>query len=73
MIVKQNVSKKCTVVRKTRELKIQKQYEYKIIKNIRKKENEAINDKIIGDINTLFEPEEEYYKRVRVSYFSNNN
>ena len=73
MIVKQNVSKVCTVVRKTREPKIQKQYEYKIIENIRKKENEAIKDKIIGDIKTLFEPEEEYCKRVRVSNFSNNN
>ena len=56
-----------------------KQSEENIIKGIRnlykvKIENEAIKDRIIRDIRTLFEQqEEEYYKPKRVSNFWNNN
>ena len=61
-------------------LKIQKQSEdsisiIKIIRNLfkLKKENEAIKDRIIRDIKTLFKQEEDYYKPVRVSNLWNNN
>ena len=38
------------------------------------KENEAIKDKIIGDIRNLFEHEKgDYYKPVRVNNFCSNN
>ena len=38
-----------------------------------KKENEAIKGKVIRDIRNLFEHEEEdYYKPVRVGFWSNN-
>ena len=57
-----------------------KQSEENIIKSIRnlfklKKENEAIKDKIIGDIRTLLEQQEEkdYFKPIRVGNFWNNN
>ena len=64
--------------KKLRKLKIKKQSEDNIIKNIRnlfwlKKGNEAIKDKIVRDIKTLFEQEEDYYKLVRVAIFWNNN
>ena len=56
-----------------------KQSEGNIIKSIRipfklKKENEAIKDRIIRDIRTLFEEEEEkyYFKPLRVGNFWNN-
>ena len=50
-----------------------------IIKNIRnpfklKKENEAIKDRIVREIKTLFEQEEkDYYKPIRVDNFWSNN
>ena len=51
-----------------------------IIKSIRnlfilKKKNEAIEDRKIRDIKTLFEQQEEndYYKRIREDIFWNNN
>ena len=50
--------------KKPRKLKIQKQAKDKIIENInlfkQKKENKAIKDRIIRDIKTLFEQEEDY-------------
>ena len=59
-------------------LKIQNQSEGKIIKNIRNlfkpnKENEAIKDRIIRDIKTLVEQQEDCYKSVRVNNVWNNN
>ena len=61
-IINQNVSKMCLVVE--RKLKIKKQSEDKIIKNIRhsfklKKENEPINGRIIRENKTIFEQEED--------------
>ena len=56
-----------------------KQSKENTIKSIRnrfklKKENEAIKDRIIRDIRTLFETEEKnYYKPIRVGNFRNNN
>ena len=55
-----------------------KQLEENIIKSVRnllklKKENEAIKDRIIRDIMTLFKQEDDYYKSIRVSNFWNNN
>ena len=57
-----------------------KQSEGNIIKSIRnlfkqkKKENEAIKDRIIRDIRTLFDQEEKnYYKPIRDGNFWNNN
>ena len=57
-----------------------KQSEENMIKSIRnifklKKENEAIKDRTIRDIRTLFEQQEEkhYYKPIRVGNFWNNN
>ena len=52
--------------------------EDKIIENIRnlfklKKEKERMKDRIIRDIKTLFDQEEDYYKPVRVGSFCNNN
>ena len=38
-----------------------------------KKENEAIKDRILRDINTLFEKEDDYYKPVRMGNFWNNS
>ena len=38
-----------------------------------KKENEAIKVKIILDIKSLFEQEQNYYKPVRVGNFNSNN
>lgn len=38
-----------------------------------KKENEAIKVKIILDIKSLFEQEQDYYKPVRVGNFNSNN
>ena len=37
-----------------------------------KKENETITDKIIRNIKTLFEEEDDYYKPARVGYIWNN-
>ena len=65
--------------KKTRKLKIQKESEDKIIKKIRnlfklRKENEAIWNRVIRDISTLFEHQEgDYHKPVRVCKFWNNN
>ena len=55
-----------------------KQSKENIIKSIKnlftlKKENEAIKDRIIRDITTLFKQENVYYKPIRVSNFSNNS
>ena len=56
-----------------------KQSEENIIKRIRnlfklKKENEAIKERIIRDIRTLYEQEEkDYYKSIRAGNFWNNN
>ena len=55
-----------------------KQSEENIIKSIRnlfilKKENEAIKDRIIRDIRTLFEQDDDYHKPTRVGNFWNNN
>ena len=38
-----------------------------------KKENEAIKVKIILDLKSLFEQEQDYYKPVRVGDFNSNN
>ena len=38
-----------------------------------KKENEAIKVKIILDLKSLFEQEQDYYKPVRVGNFNSNN
>ena len=57
-------------------LKIQKQSEdnrIKIIKNLFKKENEAIKGRITGDIRKHFEQEDDYYKPISVVNFWNNN
>ena len=58
--------------------KIIKQSEENIIKNIRnlfklKKENQAIKDRIIRDIKSLFEKEEDYDKTIREGNAWNNN
>ena len=37
------------------------------------KENEAINDKIIRDIKTLFKEEDDYYKPIRSGNLWNSN
>ena len=56
--------------KKSQKWKIEKQFEDNIIKNIRnffklKKENTTLKDRIIRDIKTLFEQQEEdYYKLV---------
>ena len=49
-----------------------------IIKHIRnlfklKKEKKTIKDRIIRDIKTLFEQEDDYYKPVRVGNFCNSS
>ena len=70
---------KQTVYRKRKKLiklKIQKQSEDNIIKNIRslfkiKKENEAIKGRIIWDIRTFFEQEDDYCKTVIFGTTSN--
>ena len=54
--------------------KIQKQSEDNIIRSIRnrfklRKENEIIKYRVIRDIRTLFEQEEDYYKPIRVGNF----
>ena len=58
--------------------KPQKQSEENIIKSIRnlfilKKEEKEIKDRIIRDITTLFEQEDDYYKPIRVGNAWNNN
>ena len=61
--------------KKSQKLKIEKQFEDNIIKNVRnffklKKENTIPKDRIIRDIKTLLEQQEEdYYKLVRVGNF----
>ena len=47
----------------------------KIIGNLLKlkKENEAIKDRTIRDIGTLFKQEDDYYKPIRVGNLQNNN
>ena len=70
--VNQNVSKNFHGVgKKIKKQKIWKQSEFKISKNIRNlfglnKENEAMRNKIIKNINILFEQEKDYYKPLRV-------
>ena len=65
--------------KKPTKLKLQKQFEDNIIKNIRnifrlKKENTAVKDRIIRDIKNLLEQQEEkYYKPVRVDNFHSSN
>ena len=65
--------------KKPRKLKIQKQFEDNTFKNTRnvfnlKKGNKVIKYRIVRDINTLFEQQEEdFYKPVRVVTFWNNN
>ena len=64
--------------KKPQKLKIKKQSEDKIIKNIRhpfklKKENEPINGRIIREIKTLFYYEEDYHKLTRIDNFWTNN
>ena len=59
-------------------LKAQKQSDEGIIKVLRnpfilKKENKEIKDQIIRDIRSLFEHEDDYCKRERVSNFWSNN
>ena len=66
----------CLVVK--RKLKIKKQSEDKIIKKLRhsfklKKENEPINGRIIREIKTIFEQEEDYHKLTRIDNFWTNN
>ena len=61
-----------------RKLKIKKQSEDKIIKKLRhsfklKKENEPINGRIIREIKTIFEQEEDYHKLTRIDNFWTNN
>ena len=59
--------------RKLRKLNIQKPSKYNIRNLFKlKEENEAIKDRIIRDITTLFE-QEDYYKPVRVDNFYSNN
>ena len=60
--------------KKPSKLKIQKQSEDNVIKNMRnlfklKKENKKIKDTIIRNTKKLFEHEEEYYKPVRRGNF----
>ena len=65
--------------KKPRKLKIQKQFEDNTFKNTRnvfnlKKGNKVIKYRIVRDINTLFEQQEEdFYKPIRVVTFWNNN
>ena len=66
----------CLVVK--RKLKIKKQSEDKIIKKLRhsfklKKENEPINGRIIREIKTIFEQEEDYHKLTRIDNFWTSN
>ena len=63
--------------RKSRKANMQKHYEDNITQNIRNifklnKQNETIKDRIIKDINTLFE-EEDYCKSVKVGIFDSNS
>ena len=63
---------------KSSKLKIENQSEDKIIGSIRnlfklETENEAIKDRIVRDIKTFFEQEEEdYYKPKSIGFFHNN-
>ena len=55
-----------------------RQSEENIIKSIRnlfklKKENEAIKDRVIRYIRTLYKQEHDYYKLIRVGKFWNKN
>ena len=59
-------------------LKIQKQFEDIIIKNVRnffklKKKMKQLKERIIRDIRTLFEQGDDYYKPVRAGNFWNKN
>ena len=57
--------------------RLRKELLYKATRNLsrQEKETKAINDRILREIENLFEHEEEesYYKQVRVSNFSSNN
>ena len=61
--------------KKSQKLKVEKQSEDNMIKNIinifkLRKENTTLKDRMIRDINTLLEQQEEYYyKLVRVGNF----
>ena len=75
-MVKKNIYGR--VKKKQTKLKIQKQSKENIIKSIRnlyelKNENEAIKDRIIRDIGTLFGQEDDYYKPVRVGKIWNDS
>ena len=65
--------------KKPSKLKVHKHSESKIIKNIKnlsklQKENKVVKGRIIRDIKTLFEQQEEdYYKLVKVGKFWNYN
>ena len=61
--------------RKPRKLNIQKQTKESIIRNLfkLKKYNKVIKDRIIRDIKTLFEQEDDYYKPVGVGKVYRNN
>ena len=64
--------------KENKEIKYKKQSNESIIENIRKlfrlkKENEAIKDRIIRDIENLFEKQEDHYKLVRVGDFYSNS
>ena len=55
-------------------MEVERNNQKKAIKSIRnlfkrKKENEAIKDKLIRDIRTLFNQEDDYYKPIRVGNF----
>ena len=61
-------------MKETRKLKVQKELEGNIRKRFRlKHKNEAITDRILGDIKNLFEQEKDYYKVVRVGNFYSSN
>ena len=59
-------------------MEVERNNQKKAIKSIRnlfkrKKENETIKDKLIRDIRTLFNQEDDYYKPIRVGNFWNSN
>ena len=73
----QNVSKMCAQLETNQKKEQNWQSEHNIIdvRNLStvKKENEAIKVKIILDLKSLFEQEQDYYKPVRVGNFNSNN
>ena len=76
--MKTNTPKDCVLKKRARERKETKETKntesiwkkkFKSIKNVFKlsKENEAIKGRIIRDIGSLFEQEDDYYKLIRVA------